>query len=520
MTVTRRGFVLGAAAGLVSLGCTTTSQSRQSQKSHFVLGVASGDPFSFGVVLWTRVAEMPFRVDPSIGVVDVRWRIALDRDMQRVVQVGFSQARPESSHCVHVEVERLEPDTEYFYQFDALNAQSAIGRTHTLPKVGSHVDNYSIAVVSCQDYSAGYFTAYRDIIDKNPDLVFHLGDYIYESAGGETRPYPVDEAMTLEDYRALYAQFRLDPDLRDAHAQFPWMLIWDDHEVVNDWGANHYLPSSHNKKISNAEYLKRKDAAIQAYMEYMPIRRTRRDHQGDARIYDRTVVGNLIELNRLDVRSYRDKPVCELNEHRHFEPCDEVENPGRSLLGEEQEKWLLDGLGTSKTTWNCLVQATVMAPLDLGPGPEVRYEADSWDNYEAARNRIIDAIVERDISNVVSIGGNIHAFYAGIVYDDQDVANRNAILSEIVATSVTANGGGDERYNDIHNRLEQNPGIRYFENRYRGYVWLQIEHHTLKAEFRVVNDVSHPNGKTRTLDTLLVHTGEPRILKLAEDDVR
>ena len=304
------------------------------------------------------------------------------------------------------------------------------------------MDNYSIAVVSCQDYSAGYFTAYRDIVEKQPDLIIHLGDYIYESAGGDVRPYPVDEAMTLEDYRTLYAQFRLDPDLRDAHAQFPWMLIWDDHEVVNDWGPNHYLPSSHNKKISNAAYQKRKVAAIQAYMEYMPTRRTRRDHQGDARIYDRTVVGDLIELNRLDVRSYRDIPVCELNEQRHFEPCDEVRNPERSLLGEKQERWLLEGLGTSGTKWNCLVQATVMAPLDLGSGPEIRYEADSWDNYEAARNRIVETIVERDIANVVSLGGNIHAFYAGVMYDDQDAADRNAILSEIVATSVTANGGG------------------------------------------------------------------------------
>ena len=278
-------------------------------------------------------------------------------------------AVPDSSHCIHVEADGLEPNTEYFYQFEALGEKSRIGRTRTLPEAGAPTDACTIAVVSCQDYSAGYFTAYRDIISNQPDLIVHLGDYIYETGGGRIRPYPVTEAITLADYRALYAQFRLDQDLQGAHAQFPWLVIWDDHEVVNDWGPDHFLPSSLNAAISHEQYLERKDAAIQAFFEYMPLRSSRMDHRMEKRIYDQTVIGDLAELNRLDVRSFRERPACALDDRNHFEPCVESRDPSRSLLGASQEAWLSESLGQSHSIWNFLVQATVMAPLDVRAGP-------------------------------------------------------------------------------------------------------------------------------------------------------
>lgn len=517
MSVTRRRFLVGAAAvGLGPFGCSSTIPPGLSESQPFLLGVASGDPTSDGVVLWTRVANTPFPTDQNLGKVEVFWQIALDKQMRHAVRQGLSTATPDSSHCVHVEVDQLEPDTEYFYRFEALNATSTVGRTHTLPSPGSHVEKYSIAVVSCQDYSTGYFTAYRDIVEKRPDLIIHLGDYIYETPAGNVRPYPVEEAMTLNDYRALYAQFRMDPDLRDAHAKIPWIVIWDDHEVVNDWGPDHYLPSSHNEKISASEYQVRKAAAIKAYMEYMPIRQSRKDLSGRTRIYDRTVIGDLLELNRLDVRSYRDTPVCDLDDHRFFQPCDEAFSPGRSLLGEEQEEWLLSGLGNSGAKWNCIVQATVMAPFDRDASDTVRYEADSWDNYGATRNRIVDAIVQNDVSNVVSLGANIHAFYAGVVYDRQDSPNRKVVLTEVVATSISAGGGGDERFNDIHGRLDQNPGIRFFENRFRGYVWVEVNHNAIDATFRAIDDIIEPDGETSSLMKLRIPSGTPTVYRIDE----
>ena len=292
-----------------------------------------------------------------------------------------------------------------------------------------------------------------------------------------------------------------------AHAQFPWLLIWDDHEVVNDWGPHHYLPASRNRQVSALEHQQRQRAAIQAYREYMPIRMRRRNGGLEPRIYGRSVVGDLLELNRLDVRSYRDEPACELDANRHFEPCEASISPERTLLGTEQEQWLAEGLGHSGARWNCLVQATVMAPLDLGKGKDVRHEADSWDNYEAARGRIVDIIRARQLENVVSLGGNIHAFYAGVMYDPQAGGTGDAILSELVTTSVTAGGGGIGRYNAVHGRLDRNPGIQFFENRYRGYLWLAVEPSHMEAVLRVVDDVTHRDGAARTLAELRIDSG-------------
>ena len=511
MKIPRRGFLLGTVASLIPVGCVTkgrTSRAGSGGSTVFTNGVASGDPGLYGVILWTRVAPRPLADSNPKESVPVHWAISKNPAMQDQLAWGTETAHPESAHCIHVEVENLKPDTQYFFQFEALGLKSIIGRTHTLPEPGSPTASFSIAVVSCQNYSTGYFTAYRDIVARDPDLVIHLGDYIYETGGGKVRPYPVEEAMTLADYRSLYTQFRLDPDLQNAHAQFPWILIWDDHEVVNDWGPSHYLPSSHNTRISHEEFLVRKDAAMQAYLEFMPIRHSRKDHAQKPRIYDRTVVGDLLELNRLDVRSFRDRPVCVLDEDRHFEPCEETQAPVRSLLGEQQESWLQHGFGKSQATWNFLVQTTVMAPLDLSAGSSVRYEADSWDNYSVNRDRIADLITEKGIQNVVSLGGNIHASYAGVMFDRQNNEHRTPVLTEIVTTSINAPGGGDERYHDINSRRHENPGIEYFENRHHGYSLLSITHEEIKVEFRIVDDIENPDSTVRTLETLFIQNGK------------
>ena len=510
MNITRRGFVLGSATGLISSAYSRANHLGQRPPDVsrlFTLGVASGDPHASGVVLWTRIAPEPLADSQLKDAIPVTWAVSRSASMREPAAGGTTLARPGSSHCIHVEAEGLAPDTEYYYQFEALGEQSRVGRTRTLPSPGTPTDTYSIAVVSCQDYSAGYFTAYRDIVSRNPDLIIHLGDYIYETGGGNVRSYPVDEAMTLADYRAFHAQTRLDPDLQNAHAQFPWMLIWDDHEVVNDWGPEHFLPSSRNRKISHRQFLRRKEAALQAYLEYMPIRRSRRDRAGTTQIHDRTVIGNLIELNRLDTRSFRHPPVCELDANKYFEPCAQARDPSRSLLGNTQETWLREGFGQSGASWNCLVQSSVMAPLDKSAGPAIRYEADSWDNYSAGRDRITDLITEKEIQNAISVGGNIHTFYAGVMFDRQHGELGNPVLTELVTTSVTASGGGEERFADIHGRLDENPGIQYFDNRYRGYSLLIITPASITAVLRVVDDIENPNADVRTLAKLNINSG-------------
>ena len=510
MSVTRRGFVLGSVAGLLPSGCslpTGTSLSRDAPSDVFSLGVASGDPQPQGVVLWTRVAPEPLSDTFTYDDIPVDWAVSRNERMDEMVVRGSATARADASHCLHVEVDGLEPNTEYFYQFAAMGENSRVGRTRTLPNIGAPTDAYSIALVSCQDYSAGYFTAYRDILAQNPDLIVHVGDYIYETGGGDVRPYPVVEAMTLSDYRTLYAQFRLDPDLQDAHARFPWMVIWDDHEVVNDWGPDHYLPSGLNAIISEEAHRERKNAALQAFFEYMPLRASATDRMDDPRIYGQTVIGDLAELNRLDVRSFRARPACVLEDRNHFRMCDEAQDPSRSLLGLAQEAWLGDALGATRSNWRFLVQATVMAPLDVRAGPEIRHEADGWDNYAAARERLLNLIAIRELRDVVSLGGNIHAFYAGVVYDHRVAAQRLPTLTEVVTTSVTASGGGEERYRDILDRREENPGIQYFDNRYRGYALLTITPESINVRLRVVDDIGIPGSAVRTLKTFEIRRG-------------
>ncbi len=243
----------------------------------------------------------------------------------------------------------------------------------------------------------------------------HNGDYIYEAPSGNIRPYPVDpEARTLADYRMLYAQYRQDADLRNTHALLPWIVLWDDHEVVNDWGPGHFLPSSRNAAITDSEYQVRRRDAAKAFLEHMPLRAALSGNEAPV-FYSRNVIGDLLELNRLDVRSYRDRPVCIENTEKEFADCEDAHDPARTMLGAAQEQWLYDNFGTSGCLWSCLVQATVMAPFDRKAGLEVLYETDGWDNYAANRARIVEHIYSNGIPNAVSLGGNIHTFYAGTV---------------------------------------------------------------------------------------------------------
>lgn len=430
--------------------------------------------------------------------------------MNRVIASGVATARPELAHSVHVEATGLLPDRHYYYRFQALGASSAIGRTRTLPAPGAPVSEFRIAMSSCMEYSQGYFTVFRDLRKQQPNLVLHNGDYIYESSSGDVRSYPIQwEATSLSDYRALYAQYRQDADLSEAHAQFPWVVIWDDHEVSNDFGPNHFLPSRYNAPMSVADHRVRVRAGRQAFLEHMPLRASLSLHdRGDALMYRRDVIGDLLELNRLDVRSYRDTPVCNVGNELEFVRCPDVDDPNRSMLGAAQEAWLSNSFGTSGNVWSCLAQTTMMAPFDREAGPAVRYEAESWDNYAANRARIVEHIRDRDIPNPVSLGGNIHAFYAGTVSDRIASGScLNPAMTEIVTTSVCAGGGGDRRYDDVHGRRDENPCFEFFENRHRGYTLLTFTPEELHADFRIVDQIRSPGGDIASLDAITITSG-------------
>ncbi|MEH6534531.1 MAG: alkaline phosphatase D family protein, partial [Photobacterium frigidiphilum] len=307
----RRTFLNQAVSSL--LCCSTFAVTAQplEYKSFgaypFKLGVASGDPLSDGFVIWTRLAPIPFNDQalPPQPII-VEWEIARDPKMKKVLRRGYSLAEPNFAHSVHTEINGLEPATEYYYRFYCGGEYSPTGRSRTLPLPGTALENLKFAQVCCQSIHDGYFSAYRDICEHDLDFILHLGDYTYNSDYvADMRRIPVSEANSLSDYRALHARYKLDPLLQQAHQHTPWLMVLDDHEVSNDHGGDYSEAS-----LDTETNLQRKIAGYQAYYEHMPMRLRAGPRNGTFRFHQRTVFGDLLQLDLLDFRQYRDNPAC------------------------------------------------------------------------------------------------------------------------------------------------------------------------------------------------------------------
>ena len=318
----RRRFVKlsGASAAALVFGAGPFSEKAASRPKFsgypFRLGVASGDPLPDGVVLWTRLAPKPLADDGHGGMPDrnvpVRWEVAADEGFRKVVRRGTEVARPELAHSVHVEVEGLAPARWYYYRFKAGDEISPVGRTRTAPAPGAKVSELSFAFASCQQFEHGYFTAYRRMAEEDLDLVVHLGDYIYEygpneyvAPGGNVRQHVGEEIQSLADYRQRHAQYKGAPNLRRAHAAFPWIVTWDDHDAENNY-ADEISENDDPPEV----FLRRRANAYQAYYEHMPLRRSSVPRGPDMRLYRRLTYGDLAEFNVLDTRQYRSDQPC------------------------------------------------------------------------------------------------------------------------------------------------------------------------------------------------------------------
>jgi alkaline phosphatase D len=509
--ISRRKF-LSTSSALILAGCNTTPLGlSRSDDYPFTLGVASGDPRHDSMILWTRLAPRPLLSTALTSPVLVTWGIARDPGMNTIVASGEVLAMPDNAHSVHVEAKGLSPDQTYYYQFETMGHSSPLGRTRTFPAPGARTEKFTIALTSCQEYSLGYFSAYQDVVAKNPNLVVHNGDYIYEAPSGEFRSYPFEsDAFTLDEYRSLYALYKQDRYLQAAHAALPWHVIWDDHEVVNDWGPDHFIPTHRSRPVTDEQHQIRKKMATKAFLEHMPLRAAMlpTPERFEPILYSQSVIGDLLELNHLDVRSYRSPPVCYGEKVGRFEHCLDLEDSRRSILGDAQEQWLFSHLGKSGCQWNCISQTTMMARLDRAAGPVVRMETDSWDNYPATRERIVSHIEMNRIRNAISLGGNIHAFYAGVVPSRQAVGSCDPVLTEVVTSSVSAGGGGDERYDDIHGRRSENPCIEFFDNRVRGYTHMTFNRERVSATFRGVKNIQSHRPDTYSLASLSIRDGD------------
>lgn len=505
-SIERRGFLLGAGS-FISLALTNQLTSRVSaapkfSADPFSLGVASGDPLPDGIVLWTRLAPDPLNgggMTPE--KVAVEWQVATDDKMQKVVRRGTAWATPALAHSVHVEVSGLQPARWYWYQFKAGAALSPIGRTRTAPAFSARLDRLAFAFVSCQHYEQGYYTAYRRMAEEELDLVVHLGDYIYEGAPqtGRVRLHNGPELMTLADYRNRYALYKSDSHLQHAHHNFPWILVWDDHEV-----ANNYAGAIDEKNSPREGFLKRRAQAYQAYYEHMPLRAACLPKGPDAQLYRRLNFGDLAEFAVLDTRQYRtDQPCGDGTKAR----CAEALDPNATMTGPQQERWLLDGLSRSRARWNVIAQQVMLAQYDSAAGPEQRFSMDKWDGYVAARNRILGFLLNRRPSNPVVITGDIHSNWVADLKADFDNPKSATVGAEFVGTSISSGGDGSDTRPQVQAQLSENPHIK-FHNSQRGYVRCQLTPQRWQSDYRVVAAVSKPDAPISTRTSFVVENGK------------
>jgi alkaline phosphatase D len=510
--ISRRGFLRGvlAVGALQNRAATSVAASPPRPTGNpFALGVASGDPMADGFVIWTRLAPDPLaeRGGMPPEPVPVEWEVALDEKLRRVVHRGTATARPEQAHAVHVELRDLEPDRWYWYRFRARGLVSPIGRSRTTPLAGAPFARLRFAFASCQHWEQGYFTAYRAMLDDGLDCVVHLGDYIYEGASwaDEVRRHEGPEPTTLEEYRARHALYKLDPDLQRAHAAYPWVVTWDDHEVDND-----YASAQSQDRDPPEEFLRRRAAAYQAHWEHMPLRPTAQPRGPAMRLYRRVTWGDLVEMSVLDTRQYRSDQPC--GEGRSgggnlVERCAARLDPGQTMTGPDQERWLLIGLARSRARWNVIAQQQLMAELrQRTPAGAEAYWTDGWDGYAAARVRILAHLHARRVANPVVIGGDIHSFWVTDLKTDFRDPDSPIVATEFVGTSVTSLGVSYETFAAL---LPDNPHVRFFESRLRGYVRCEVSPERWLTELRVLDDVRDRHTRARTLASFLVENGRP-----------
>ena len=423
------------------------------------------------VIIWTRLTY------DTTGTVDINWTMATDTGMTDVVTSGAANTSSAVDWTLKIDVDGLEEDSWYYYQFDFQGRKSSIGRTKTAPT--GDTDSLRFAVVSCSNYELGYFNVYKELPTRNDlDAVIHLGDYFYEY--GVTVPLvdrevePTYEILSLEDYRTRYSHYRLDKDLQFVHQQYPMINVWDDHESANDsW----YGGAENHTEGTEGAWVDRKAYAQQAWNEWLPARLP--DPASNDKIYRRIRYGDLLDILMMDTRlTGRDEQLSPLDAA--------IGDSARSLLGNEQRAWLMDALSDTTTQWKVLGQQVMVAPIELFG---VALNADQWDGYPAERQRVYDHIMDNDIEDVVVITGDIHSSWANdLPLPDYDPATGDSSVAvEFVTTSVTSTAIPIAAAEPLI--MAGNPHIKYINLVDRGFVVLDINKTRAQGDWVYVSTV-------------------------------
>jgi len=504
-----------ALAGLPMVSSRLTAADRKIvfESNPFTLGIASGDPDANSLVLWTKLAPDPTTAHGGMNpeMVPVSWEIAEHESMKKVVSSGIAVATPQLGHSVHVEVHGLKPARWYWYRFRTGDAISPIGRTRTLPDVNAEPDSLRFAFASCQNYEQGLFTAYDQMAKDNLDLVFHLGDYIYEYPGTETRVRkhsgPAEgKIKTLDDYRLRHMQYRSDELLLGMHAQCPWFVTWDDHEFDNNYANDIQEEQRGNKPQADpVDFLVQRAAAYQAYYEMMPLRKQTLPEGPDMTIYRKTSFGRLAEFFILDTRQYRtDQP----NGDGLKPMSEEAWKLSNTLLGKQQRGWLDRGLLESTATWNVLAQQVMFAMVEISLRDRSGFSMDQWPGAAFERLALMKFIADRKVPNPVVITGDIHANWVNDLRVDDRQVDSPIVATEFVGTSISSGGNGPKEVKNLDQLIAANPCVK-FHNQERGYVRCEVTPDRWTSDYVVVEDVKTAGGAALTRASYTVESGRP-----------
>lgn len=510
----------------------------------FAHGVASGDPLPHAVVLWTRVTPTP-SATPGSGKgprVEVTWQVARDAGFRRIVRQGVFVTGPGRDHTVKVDARGLEAGTRYHYRFLHDGHVSRVGRTCTAPETTSRPRRLRVGVVSCSNYQAGYFSAYRHLARRDDlDAVVHLGDYLYESGPNDeaVRDHvPPHEIVTLADYRRRHAQHKLDPDLADLHARVPFIVTWDDHEVTND----SWRTGAENHDRGEGSYARRRARAHRAYDEWMPVRMDGTAALDDGtRLYRRLRWGRLAEFTMLDLRSYRDRIITTPAPFPLPQLQLEADDPDRTITGDAQMRWLKDSLTRDAAQWKLIGNSVMIAPLSFGqlptdlgevvnrvtgehPSDGVPLNTDQWDGYTADRRELFAHIARHDVRDAVFLTGDIHAAWASDLPLDPGLYPLGGTAGvEFTCTSVTSDNIDDETGAEprtltlgIEATLQAaNRHMKYINFDDHGYSVLDVTRERAQMDYYVVSDKRQRRTTVRCDASWKTVSGSGRVTRAA-----
>lgn len=465
----------------------------------FYHSVASGDPTSNAVVIWTRITpEDDFQTE-----IEVFYEVSKTIDFTQIVSQGSFITNSDRDFTVKVDITGLESDTYYFYRFNDGDIYSHTGRTKTAPE--NDVPNIKFAVLSGSDYTKGFYTGLAKISERNDiDLVIHTGDYIYEygNLGEITREhYPAAEIYLLQDYRNRLSQYRLDPNLQRCHQLYPWVVIWDDHDIVVD--ALRDTSYRHNPDLGL--YAARKYAAIKAFREWIPCRDPEVVDENDFyKNWWHFSYGNLLDLFTLDVRLY-DRDMWAEN---IFSP--EYNSEDAKIIGPEQLDWIKQNLLESDSKWKIVVNGLMFTHFKAFGYPLVM---ENWDGYPYERNQILNHLNDNEINNVVFLSGDFHCAFANNVpknpyniFDFNPINGDGSLAVEFIPPSLSSDNfdeGNDYGLGsaDVAVGLitASNPHMRLIELEGHGYILFDVTEERAQAEFWFMEDIQDPENLTEYL---------------------